>query len=71
MGQFLGVLGLLLSENPVLPLNVTRYTTALTQGINNLQRNDPSVLSMEIFFLYRNKKTKRLFQIRFEMLLMI
>ncbi len=71
MGQFLGVLGLLLSENPVLPLNVTRYTTALTQGINNLQRNDPSVLSIEIFFLYCNKKTKRLFQIRFEMLLVI
>ncbi len=47
MGQFLGVLGLLLSENPVLPLNVTRYTLALTEAIENLQTNDSTVLGIK------------------------
>ena len=48
MGQFTGVLALLLSETPVLPLNVNRYTVALTQAMNNLKPNDPSVLGMKI-----------------------
>ncbi|CAF1474642.1 unnamed protein product, partial [Adineta steineri] len=34
MGQFMGVLMLLLSETPVLQLNVTRYTSALRQAMN-------------------------------------
>jgi hypothetical protein len=71
MGQLTGVLALLLSENPVLPLNVIRYTTALTQAMNNLQPNDPAVLSRKIIVLYSNKRTKPLFQIYFEMLSMI
>jgi hypothetical protein len=48
MGQLTGVLALLLSETPILPLNVTRYTTALTQAMNNLGPSDPTVLSMKI-----------------------
>ncbi|CAF1229294.1 unnamed protein product [Rotaria sordida] len=44
MGQFIGVLVLLLSETPVLQFNVTRYTTALMQAMNNLKPNDPTVL---------------------------
>jgi len=53
MAQLMGVLGLLLSENPVLPLNVTRYTTALTQAMNNLQPNNPTVLSRKrIVFVF-------------------
>ncbi|CAF3820340.1 unnamed protein product [Rotaria sp. Silwood1] len=44
MGQFIGVLVLLLSEAPVLQFNVTRYTTALMQTMNNLKPNDPTVL---------------------------
>ena len=44
MGQFMGVLALLLSETPVLPFNVTRYTLALTQALGNLRPRDPTVL---------------------------
>ncbi|CAF1641949.1 unnamed protein product, partial [Rotaria sordida] len=44
MGQFIGVLVLLLSETPVLQFNVTRYTTALMQAMNNLKPNDPTIL---------------------------
>ena len=32
MGQFVGVLGLLLSETSVLPFNVTRYATVLQRN---------------------------------------
>jgi len=71
MGQLTGVLALLLSENPVLPLNVTRYTTALTQAMNNLELNDSTVLSRKIIVFYSNKRTKPLFQIYFKMLSMI
>lgn len=48
MGQFIGVLVLLLSETPVLQFNVTRYTTALMQAMNNLKPNDPTVLGIKI-----------------------
>jgi hypothetical protein len=44
MGQFMGVLALLLSETPVLKFNVTRYTTALTQAMNNLKPTNATVL---------------------------
>ncbi|CAF1456898.1 unnamed protein product [Rotaria sordida] len=44
MGQFIGVLVLLLSETPVLQFNVTRYTMALMQAMNNLKPNDPTIL---------------------------
>jgi len=50
MGQFVGVLALLLSETPILPLNVTRYALALAQAINNLQPNDPTVLGIKTIF---------------------
>jgi hypothetical protein len=48
MAQFTGVLALLLSETPVLPLNVSRYTLALTEAMNNLPPIDSSLLSMTI-----------------------
>jgi hypothetical protein len=41
----MGVLALLLSETPVLPFNVTRYTTGLRQAMNNLTPNNSTVLS--------------------------
>ncbi|CAF2689426.1 unnamed protein product, partial [Rotaria sp. Silwood2] len=44
MGQFWGILALLLSETPILQFNVTRYTTALMEAMNNLQPKDPRVL---------------------------
>ncbi|CAF4516396.1 unnamed protein product, partial [Rotaria sp. Silwood2] len=44
IGQLWGVLTLLLSETPVLPLNVTRYTTALMQAMTTLKPKDPTVL---------------------------
>lgn len=46
MAQLTGVLALLLSENPVLPLNVDRYTSALTMAIESLQSNNNVNLSM-------------------------
>jgi hypothetical protein len=46
MGQFTGVLALLLSETPVLPLNVTRYKSALQQAMNSLETNNSAVLGM-------------------------
>ncbi|CAF4195305.1 unnamed protein product [Adineta steineri] len=45
MGQFMGVLILILSETPVLQLNVTRYTSALRQAMNNLKINDSTILN--------------------------
>jgi len=48
MGQFMGVLALLLSETPILHLNVTRYIIALSQAIDSLQPTDPAVLSINI-----------------------
>ncbi|CAF0826592.1 unnamed protein product [Adineta steineri] len=45
MGQFMGVLVLILSETPVLQLNVTRYTSALRQAMNNLKINDSTILN--------------------------
>ncbi|CAF1172104.1 unnamed protein product [Adineta steineri] len=45
MGQFMGVLILLLSETPVLQFNVTRYTLALRQAMNNLKINDSTILN--------------------------
>jgi hypothetical protein len=40
MGQFVGILALLLSETPVLPFNVTRYATILKQTMTNIKQND-------------------------------
>ncbi len=40
MGQFVGILGLLLSETPILPLNVTRYATVLQETMKKIQQND-------------------------------
>ncbi|CAF4768009.1 unnamed protein product [Rotaria sp. Silwood1] len=37
-------IALFLSETPVLQFNVTRYTTALMQAMNNLQPKDPKIL---------------------------
>ena len=51
MAQLTGVLALLLSETPVLPLNVTRYTVALTQAMNNLKPSNSADLSMKLFIL--------------------
>lgn len=47
MAQFWGVLALVLSETPVMPLNVTRYTDALLEGLNGLQPANISVLGRE------------------------
>ncbi len=52
MSQLTGVLALLLSETPILPLNVTRYTTALREVLNSLQTNDTTVLSIKIIIFY-------------------
>lgn len=38
MAQLTGVLGLILCETPVLPLNVSRYTFALNNIINDFQK---------------------------------
>jgi hypothetical protein len=46
MGQFLGVLGLILSETPVLPLNVTRYVPALKLAMNGLRPTNATVLGI-------------------------
>ena len=46
MAQFVGVLALLLSETPVLPLNVHRYTSALTLAMDNLRPNNSTVLGI-------------------------
>ena len=46
MGQLTGVLALLLSETPVLPLNVTRYKTALQQSMDGLTVDNAAVLGM-------------------------
>ncbi len=62
MGQLTGVLALLLSESPVLPMNVGRYTSALRQAMGNLQPNDNSVLSMKIMlYLAMDKEIETLF----------
>lgn len=37
MGQFTGVLALILAESPVLPFNVSRYSTALSQIVKDLK----------------------------------
>ena len=37
MGQFTGVLALILAESPVLPLNVSRYSIALSQIVKELK----------------------------------
>ena len=46
MAQLTGVLALLLSETPVLPLNVDRYTSALAMAIENLQPKNRVVFGM-------------------------
>ncbi len=67
----MGILALLLSETPVLQLNVTRYTIALRQAMSNLQPNNIAVLSIKELISLSNEKSKIFFQIHFEMLLMI
>jgi hypothetical protein len=48
MGQFWGILAMILSETPVLQFNVTRYTTALYQGLQSLKPANVSLLGMRI-----------------------
>lgn len=43
MGRFTGMIALMLAESPVLPLNVTRYTTALRLIISQLTQSNPSI----------------------------
>lgn len=52
MAQFIGVLGLLLCETPVLPFNVTRYVTVLKQTKYNTQRNDSRFGMNKNIFIY-------------------
>ena len=47
MGQFMGVLALLLSETPLLQLNVTRYISALKLAIGNLKPINSTVLGIK------------------------
>jgi hypothetical protein len=51
MAQFAGVLALLLSETPVLPLNVDRYTSALTMAIEGLQSKNRTVFGIDSIYL--------------------
>jgi hypothetical protein len=51
IGQLTGVLALILSESPLLPLNVSRYTSALRQAMNNLKPANAAVLSIKIIVL--------------------
>ncbi|CAM2718149.1 unnamed protein product [Rotaria socialis] len=44
MGQLMGVVALFLSETPVLQFNVSRYTIALREAMNNLKPNNPEAL---------------------------
>jgi hypothetical protein len=37
MGRFTGMIALLLSETPVLPFNISRYTTALNEAIKSFE----------------------------------
>ncbi len=60
MGQFMGVLALLLSETPVLPLNVTRYIPALKLAIDNLQPTNATVLSIKNKCFYNQIKELKL-----------
>ncbi|CAF2498907.1 unnamed protein product [Rotaria sp. Silwood2] len=46
MGQFVGVLALILSETHILPFNVTRYTIAIKQSMKNIQQNDTQFLTL-------------------------
>ena len=46
MGQFTGVLALILAESPVLPLNVSRYPTALSQIITDLKADGNANLNL-------------------------
>ncbi len=40
MGQFTGVLALLISETPVLPFSVARYAIVLQETIRTIPQND-------------------------------
>ncbi|CAF4313583.1 unnamed protein product, partial [Rotaria magnacalcarata] len=42
--QLMGVVALFLSETPVLQFNVSRYTVALREAMNNLKPNNPAAL---------------------------
>ncbi|CAF0720427.1 unnamed protein product [Adineta steineri] len=46
LGQFTGVLALILCETPVLPFSVNRYTTALRQTIDSFKTNDSTMFDL-------------------------
>jgi hypothetical protein len=49
MGQFVGVLALLISETPVLSFNVSRYVAVLQEIMKNIPQNDTRFRMNEIF----------------------
>ena len=48
MGQLTGVLALILSESPVLPLNISRYALALKEIMTTLNTTNPTDLGRKI-----------------------
>ncbi|CAF0961048.1 unnamed protein product [Rotaria magnacalcarata] len=44
MGQLTGVLALILSESPILPLNISRYAFTLKEIVNSLNTSNPNDL---------------------------
>lgn len=48
MSQLTGVLALILSESPIIPLNISRYTTVLKEMITNFRMLDPKDLGIKI-----------------------
>ena len=59
MGQFMGVLALLLSETPLLQLNVTRYISALKLAIGNLKPINSTVLGIQNNCSYNQIKNRK------------
>ncbi len=63
MAQFMGVLALMLSETPMLHLNVTRYIPALKLVIDSLSPINSTVLGMQnICFQDQRGKRKVFFR---------
>jgi hypothetical protein len=52
MAQFVGILGLLLSETSILPFNMTRYATVLNQITDKIERNNTRFRMNEIFLFF-------------------
>ena len=46
MGRLTGVLALILAESPILPLNVTRYGTAMEEELNHLKKTSSANMSL-------------------------